>query len=218
MIPSPGHNSTFNHDSGSQFNVEFRPRVIFQCGIKTRGNFSTWNHDPGSNFNVESWPGITFPRGIITRGHNSTWNYDPGSKFHVESWPRVTIPHCIVIPIPGHNLMLNHDSGSTFNVESRPGVIIQRGIKTWGSQFNGVKILSVGGVVIQWPPVSGVRNSTWKIRWILSTARWIKTPRVEIQWGQNSILHRYSQFYCQSTRRYLSEILYNVSSGALQSI
>ena len=33
--------------------------------------------------------------------------------------------------------MLNYDSGSTFNVESRPGVIIQHGIKTWGSQFNG---------------------------------------------------------------------------------
>ena len=137
VIPSQGHNSTFNHDSGSQFNVEFRPRVIFKCGIKTRGNFSTLNHDPGWNFNVESWPGITFQRGIMTRGHNSTWNYDPGSKFHVESWPRVTISHWIVIPIPGHNLMLNHDSGSIFNVESRPGVIIQRGIKTWGSQFNG---------------------------------------------------------------------------------
>ena len=24
----------------------------------------------------------------------------------------------------------------------------------------------------------------------MSTARWIKTPRVEIQWGQNLILHR----------------------------
>ena len=24
----------------------------------------------------------------------------------------------------------------------------------------------------------------------MSTTRWIKTPRVEIQWGQNSILHR----------------------------
>ena len=60
-----------------------------------------------------------------------------------------------------------------------------------GSQFNrGVKILSVGGVVIQWPPVSRGRNSTWKIRWILIAARWIKTPGVEIQWGQNSILHR----------------------------
>ena len=35
----------------------------------------------------------------------------------------------------------------------------------------------------------GIRNSTWKIRWILIAARWIKTPRVEIQWGQNSILH-----------------------------
>ena len=82
----------------------------------TRDHISTWNYDPGSQFNVELWP---------------------RSKFHVESWPRVTIPHWIVIPIPGHNLMLNHDSGSTFNVESRPGVIIQRGIKTWKSQFNG---------------------------------------------------------------------------------
>ena len=65
-----------------------------------------------------------------------------------------------------------------------------------GSQFNrGVKILSVGGVVIQWPPVSGGRNSIWKIRWILIAARWINTPRVEIQWGQNSILHRPSTVY-----------------------
>ena len=64
------------------------------------------------------------------------------------------------------------------------GVTIQRG------GGGGFKILSVGGVVIQWPPVSGGRNSTWKFRWILIAARWIKTPRVEIQWGQNSILHR----------------------------
>ena len=55
MIPSPGHNSTFNHDSGTQFNVEFKPRVIFQCEIKTRSHFPTWNHDPGSNFNIELW-------------------------------------------------------------------------------------------------------------------------------------------------------------------
>ena len=41
-------------------------------------------------------------------------------------------------------------------------------------------------------PCLGGRNSTWKICWILSTVRWIKTPRVEIQWGQNSILHRLS--------------------------
>ena len=132
-----GHNSTWNSDLGSYFNVDFWPGVSFQRGIMTSGHNSTWNCDPGSKFHVESWPRVTIQRGILTRGHNSTWNYDPGSKFHVESWPRVTIQYWVVIPIPGHNLMLNHDSGSTFNVESRPGVIIQRGIKTWGSQFNG---------------------------------------------------------------------------------
>ena len=148
-ILTPGQNSTLNYDPGSefhielwsqaqvtiprlivnrgsQFNAEFRPRVIFQCGIKTRCNFSTWNHDPDR---ISTWN--------LDPGNNSTWNHDPGSHFNVELWPGVTIPHWIVIPIPGHNLMLNHDSGSTFNVESRPGVIIQRGIKTWGSQFNG---------------------------------------------------------------------------------
>ena len=131
----------------------------------------------------------------MTPGQNSTWNYDPGSKFHVESWPRVTIPHWIVIPIPGHNLMLNHDSGSTFNVESRPGVIIKRGIKTWGSQFNGGSNFIRRRGRNTMTPCLGGRNSTWKIRWILSTVRWIKTPRVEIQWGQNSILHRQSRLY-----------------------
>ena len=78
-----------------------------------------------------------------------------------------------------------------------------------GSQFNGggVKILSVGGVVIQWPPVSGGRNSTWKIRWILIAARWIKTPRVEIQWGQNSILHRLSlKFYRNNVYGHLEQV------------
>ena len=38
----------------------------------------------------------------------------------------------------------------------RPGVIIQCRIKTRGHTSTGVKILSVGGVVIQWTPVSGV--------------------------------------------------------------
>ena len=46
----------------------------------------------------------------------------------------------------GQNSTLNEYLGSLFNVESRPGVTIQQ----------GVQILSVGGVVIQWPPVSGV--------------------------------------------------------------
>ena len=116
----------------------------------------------------------------MTLGQNFTLNYDPGHSSTLNYDPN-----------PGHNWTLNHDSGSQFNVELRPGVIIQRGIKTWGhNSMRGVLILSVGGVVIQWPPVTGGRNSTWKIRWILSTARLIKTPRVEIQWGQNSILHR----------------------------
>ena len=149
MIPIPGHNLTMNHDSGSQFNVEFRPGVIIQRGIKTRGHNSTLNHDPGSNFNVESWPGsqfnveswpgVTFQRGIMTRDHKSTWNYDSGSKFHVELWSRVRITHWIMIPIPGHNITLIHDSGSKFNVGLRPGVIIQRGIKTQGQNSTGSK-------------------------------------------------------------------------------
>ena len=125
----------------------------------------------------------------MTRGHNSTWNYDLGSKVDVILWPRVRIQYWIVIPIPGHNVTLNPDSGSNatlnsylrlfFNVESRPGVIIQRGpnlIRRRGSNTM--------------TPCLGGRNSTWKIRWFLSTTRWIKTSWVEIQWGQNSILHR----------------------------
>ena len=99
---------------------------------------------------------VTFHCGIMTLGYNSTFNYDPGSKFHVEWWPWVWISHWILIPILGLNLTLNHDSGSKFNVEFRPGVIIQCGIKTRGHNSTGVQILSVGGVVIQWPPVSGV--------------------------------------------------------------
>ena len=86
-----GHNSTWNHDPGSQFNVETWPGVTIQRGIMTRGRNSTWKHDPGSQFNVESWPGVTIQRGILTRGHNSTWNSDLGSQFNVESWPMVTI-------------------------------------------------------------------------------------------------------------------------------
>ena len=144
------------------------------------GHNSTWNHDPGSQFNVELWPGVTIQRGIITPGQNFTLYYDPG-----------------------HSSTLNCDPnpGSQLNVEPWLGVKIQRWIRTWGhnstwnkdpgSQFNRGQNFIRRRVVIQWPPVSGGRNSTWKIRWILSTARWIKTPRVEIQWGQNSILHRH---------------------------
>ena len=151
VIPIPGHNLTWGHSS-------------------------TWNQDPGSQFNVKSWPRVTIQReilirvtiqhGIMTRGHSSTLSYDPGSQYNVELWPRVKIsrwimtriifPHWIVIQFPGHNSTVNHDSGSQFNVELWSGVIIQRGIKTRGhNSTRVVKILSVGGVVIQWPPVSG---------------------------------------------------------------
>ena len=155
---------------GSQFNVELWPGSQF--------NVELW---PGSQFNVELWPGVTIQCGIMTPGQNFTLNYDPG-----------------------HSSTLNCDlnPGSQLNVESWLGVKIQRWIRTWGhnstwnkdpgSQFNrGSKFYPSGGRNTMTPCLGG-RNSTWKIRWILSTARWIKTPRVEIQWGQNSILHRYS--------------------------
>ena len=103
---------------------------------------------------------------------------------------RVIVPNWIVIQFQGHNWTLNYVSGSQFYVELRPGVIIQRGIKTRGHNSTGGPNFIRRRVVKQWPPVSGGRNSTWKNRWILITARWIKTPRVEIQRGQNSILHR----------------------------
>ena len=152
-----GHNSTLNSDLGSYFYVKSRPRVTIQRGIMNRGHISTWNLDPGHN---STWNYDPDPI--------STWNSDPGSHFNVEFWPRVNIPrwimtqvripHWIVIPIPGHNLTLNNDSGWKFNVELVLRVIIQRGIKTCGhiSKGGGVQILSVGGVVIQWTPVSGI--------------------------------------------------------------
>ena len=144
------------------------------------GHNSMWNHDPGSYFNVEFWPGVTFQRGIMTPGQNSTLNFDPGQ-----------------------NSTLNCDlnPGSQFNVESWLGVKIQRRNKTWGhnstwNQDPGHN--STGGPNFirrrgrnTINPCLGGRDSTWKIRWILSTARWIKTPQVEIQWGQNLILHRW---------------------------
>ena len=119
-----------------------------------------------------------------------------------------------MIPIPGHNLTLNHDSGSKFNVELIPRVIFQRGIKTrCHNSTGGPNFIRRRGRNSMTPCLWG-RNSTWKIRWILSTARWIKTPQVEIQWGQNSILHRkglpadnrHSNGYalCPSSRRLLS--------------
>ena len=200
-IMTPGQNSTLNCDPnprsqlnfGSQFNVESRPGVTIQRGITTRVTIQR-----------EILIRVTIQRGIMTRGHNSTLNYDPGSQFNVELWPRVKIsrwimtriivPNLIVIQFQGHNWTLNHVSGSQFNVELRPWVIIQRGIKTRGHNSIGGPNFICRGVVIQWPPVSGGRNSTWKNRWILITARWIKTPRVEIQWGQNSILHRIQPF------------------------
>ena len=162
-IMTLGQNSTLNRDPyprsqfnlGSQFNVEPRPGLTIQLGIMTQGHNSTFNLDPD---------------------HNSTWNHDPGLQFNVELWPRVTIQRGIMTPdqnftlnyAPGHSSTLNCDPNteSQMNVESWLGVTIQRWIKTWGhnstwnkdpgSKFNGVQILSVGGVVIQWPPVSEV--------------------------------------------------------------
>ena len=209
---TPGQNSTLNCDPKPrlQFKVDSWVGVTIQRWIQTWGHNSTWNQDLGSQFNVESWPGVKFQyriltlvpiqRGIMTRGHISTWNYDPGSQFNVELWPRVKIPRWIMTPCQNSTLNCDPNPGSQFNVESwlgskfnvelRPGVIIQRGIKTRGHNSTRGPNFIRRRVVIQWPPVSGGRNSTWKICWILSTARWIKTPRVEIQWGQNSILHR----------------------------
>ena len=80
----PGPNSTWNHDTGSQFNVELWPGVTISRWIMTRvivphwimiqipGHNWTLNHDSGSQFNVELWPGVTIQRGIKTLGHNST--------------------------------------------------------------------------------------------------------------------------------------------------
>ena len=230
-----GQNSTLNCDPGSKFHVDLWPRDKFSRWIMTPGQNSILNFDPNSRseFNVESWIGVTIQRWIQTWGYNLTLNqelgsifnveYWPGSDFNVESWPgsqfnmelkpRIKIPHWIMTP--GQNSTLNCDPnpGSQFNVESRLRVIIQRGNKTRGHNSMGVQILSVGGVVKQWPPVSGGRNSSWKIRWILSTTHWIKTPRVEIQWGQNSILHRLTslailkQWYSYPT---LNTFTYNV--------
>ena len=47
---TPSHDSTLNRHLvlGSQFNVEFWPRVIIQRGILTRGYNSTWNSDPST--------------------------------------------------------------------------------------------------------------------------------------------------------------------------
>ena len=182
-----GQNSTLNCDPNTrwQFKVESWLGVTIQRWIETWGLTSTWNQDPGSQFNVELWAGVIFQRGILirvtiqrgilTRGHILTWNSDPG-----------------------HNLTLNHDSGSKFNVELIPRVIIQRGIQTRGhNSTGGPNFIRRRGRNSMTPCLWG-RNSTWKIRWILSTARWIKTPRVEIQWGQNSILQRH--FNCSWNR------------------
>ena len=184
-----GHNSTWNSDLGSQFHVESRLGVTIQHGIMTRVKFKR---------GILTW--ITDQRGILTRGHISTWNYDPRSQFNMELWPRVKIPHWIMTPGQNFTLKFDPSPGSQSYFESWLEVKIQREIKTWGhnstwnqdpgSQLNDGSKFYPSGVVIQWPPCLGGRNSTWKICWILSTARWIKTPQVEIQWGQNSILHR----------------------------
>ena len=146
----------------------------------------------------------------MTRGYNSTFNYDPGSKFHDEWWPLVWISHWILIPIPGLNLTLNHDSGSKFNVEFRPGVIIQCGIKTRGHNSTGGQNFIRRRGRNTMTPCLGGRNSTWKICWILSTARWIKTPRVKIQWGQNSILHRQTnENIVNEELEHLNDVIFN---------
>ena len=159
--------------------MELRPGVTIQRGIMTRVNFQR-----GILTRVLIPRGImtrvTFQYWIMTRGYNSTFNHDPGSKFHVEVWPWVWISHWILIPIPGLNLTLNHDSGSKFNVEFRPGVIIQWGIKTRGHNSTGVQILSVGGVVIQWPPVS---ESQFNMKNLLNPEH---SPLNQDPTGQNS--------------------------------
>ena len=40
-----GHNSTWNHDPGSQFNMESWPGVTLECWIMTKGNNLMWNCD-----------------------------------------------------------------------------------------------------------------------------------------------------------------------------
>ena len=149
------------------------------------GHISTWNYDPGSHFDVEFWPGshicrrVRIQRWIVTPGQNSTLNYDPGQNSTL---------NCD--PYPGSQFNVESWLGSKFNVKLIPRVIIQRGIKTRGhNSTGGPNFIRRRGRNSMTPCLWG-RNSTWKIRWILSTARWIKTPRVEIQWGQNSILHR----------------------------
>ena len=197
-IMTPGQNSTLNCDPnprsqfnlGSQFNVESRHMVTIQRGIMTRGHNSAWNldpghnstcnNDPGSQFNVELWPGVTLQRGIMTPGQNFTLNYDPGHSSSL-NWD----------PNPGSQLNVESWIESQFNVELGPGVIIQRWIKTRGhNSTGGQNFIRRRGRNTMTPYTGGGRNLTWKIRWILSTARLIKIPRVEIQWGQNSILHR----------------------------
>ena len=212
---TPVENSTLNCDPnprsqfnlGSQFNVESRPGVKIQRGIKTRGHNSTWNHDPGHNItnNLDLCSNSTCN---YDRGYNSTLSYDPGSQFNVELWPRVIVPHWIVIQIQrriqtwGHNSTWNKDPGSQFKGGGGPNFIRRRGRNTM-------------------TPCLGGRNSTWKIRWILSTVRWIKTPRVEIQWGQNSILHRQSFRACTSTPSFLHcrlQYVWSASSTILRHL
>ena len=88
MIPILDHNLTLNYDLGSQFNVEFRPRVIIERGIKTRGHNSTWNHDPCEILTLNLYP-----------GQNSMWNHDPGSHLNEELSPGVIIQRGIMTPV-----------------------------------------------------------------------------------------------------------------------
>ena len=68
VIPIPGHNLTLNNDSGSKFNVELRPQVIIQRGIKTQGHNST----RGPNF-------------IRRRGRNTMTPCLGGSQFNMKN-------------------------------------------------------------------------------------------------------------------------------------
>ena len=160
--------SLSNMESLSEFQREILTRVTIQRGFMTQNHIPTWNYDPGSQFNVKLWPQVKIQRWIMTPGYNSTLNCDPkpGSQFNVESWLGVKIQHGINTL---GNQVWNQDLVVT--IQRGPHFIRRRGRNTMTSRLGG-------------------RNSTWKIRWILSTARWIKTPRVEIQLGENSILHR----------------------------
>ena len=137
------HNSKWNSDQGSIFNVVFWPVIIITSWIVTRGHNSTLNcdlsqdstlqFDPGSWFYVELWPMSWFQVEL--------W---PESRFHVAIRPRVMILRWIVthVLIPswivtlGLDFMLNNDPRSEFHFESWPRSMIHRYIVTWDWDHN----------------------------------------------------------------------------------